>query len=120
MEYNTPKIPRNHKKTLPDLINYYLDDAGLTQSELARRIGKSKSTVSRMASFSIYKEKPYHPKPLTLFAVCLALGLNMADSFLLFCAAYSDGDILYNAFTQCWHIDSVNAALYNKGHDPLL
>lgn len=119
MEYNTPKIPRNHKKTLPDLINYYLADAGLTQSELAKQIDKSKSTVSRMASFSLYKEKLHHPKPQTLIAACLALGLNLADLGLLVCAAYSDGDILYDAFMQHCHLDDVNVALHDKGRDPL-
>lgn len=119
MEHNTPKIPRNHKKTLPDLINYYLADAGLTQSKLAKQIDKSKSTVSRMASFSLYEEQSHHPKAPTLIKTCLALKLDLADLGLLVCAAYSDGDILYDAFMQHSDPDDVNVALHDKGRDPL-
>lgn len=57
-----------------EVVSYYLDALGVSQSELARRIGTGRQTVN-----SIIKNKGLRPTLDTAVAIADALGVPLQD-----------------------------------------
>lgn len=60
--------------TYGEVVAYYLDALGMSQSELARRIGTGRQTVN-----SIIKNKGLRPTLDTAVAIANALGVPIQD-----------------------------------------
>lgn len=60
--------------TYGEVVAYYLDALGMSQSELARRIGTGRQTVN-----SIIKNKGLRPTLDTAVAIANALGVPLQD-----------------------------------------
>ena len=58
-------------------IRSYREALGLTQSELASKVGVSKNAISS------FERKEYFPSAMTALYLCVALGCSFEDLFYL-------------------------------------
>ena len=115
MVSNLLKQPYRIKENLSTAVKRLMKEKGLTQADLTRRSGLSKTIVSRIVRNTNDKGGYYTPTMPVIMMLGVGFSLSSIETkSQLFYAAFPEMEIVEAGLDELLSIDSINAILDNN------